>query len=180
MFNVLKMRHSIIFHLSYAALWLDSEHTPGQGLQNVTWNNTISLFVSVDYCGDVLRRTARDHRGGMRDYYWDRGVLWAGCSWYAVFVCVLEYLDVLHHVPQLNQELLGLSGSVWQAVESLRQLTLGRAQREDIRDTAAALQLCWFVLHSNNNFTMHVSWTVLQGYRAWKNLKLSPPHRIRV
>ena len=29
-----------------------------------------------------------------------------------MFMCVFKYLDVLHHVSQLNQELLGLSGSV--------------------------------------------------------------------
>lgn len=55
------------------------------------------------------------------------------CVWH-VCVCVWKYLDVLHAVPQLNQELLGFGGSVRQAVERLRQLTLWRAQREDVRD----------------------------------------------
>ncbi|TNN78197.1 hypothetical protein EYF80_011437 [Liparis tanakae] len=47
------------------------------------------------------------------------------------------YLDVLHHVSQLHQELFGLGGSVRQASESLRQLALWREQREEgVRDGA--------------------------------------------
>lgn len=50
-------------------------------------------------------------------------------SYASVCVGACEYLDVLHHVPQLHQELFGLGGSVRKAVESLRQLTLHRGHR---------------------------------------------------
>ena len=85
------------------------------------------------------------------------------CVWHVcVCVCVCKYLDVLHAVPQLNQELLGFGGSVRQAVERLRQLTLWRAQREDVRDAAHSD-------HSTNSFTcIYVSLTVLQVRRDWK------------
>lgn len=44
------------------------------------------------------------------------GILWLDAvgkeQQLSACVCLLKYLDVLHHVPQLNQELFGLSGSV--------------------------------------------------------------------
>ena len=108
-----------------------------------------------------MRGTVWDHRGGTRDYDWDLVCL-PLCVCVCVCVCVCKYLDVLHAVPQLDQELLGFGGSVWQAVERLRQLTLWRAQREDVRDA----------VHSNNStnsFTyIYVYLTVLQVRGDWK------------
>lgn len=52
------------------------------------------------------------HIKPVRDYFRDQGILWLDAVGEAARGCLLKYLDVLHHVPQLNQELFGLSGSV--------------------------------------------------------------------
>lgn len=63
-------------------------------------------------------------------------------------ISVCKYLNVLHHVPQLHQELLGLGGSVRKAVESLRQLTLHRGQRTVCKRCSTAVKHTPYARHT--------------------------------
>lgn len=54
----------------------------------------------------------KEHTEPVRDHFCDQGILWLDAVGQAACSCLLKYLNVLHHVPQLNQELFGLSGSV--------------------------------------------------------------------